>query len=229
MNSDTMTVVQCWDDGVTTDVRLIDILRRHGAKATFNLNAGLHEKPRRLSGAHKDRPGGRLGWDEMREVYEGFTIANHSLTHPRLEQLEIEAARHEIAEGRERLQQFFGKPVLGFAYPYGTYSPAVMEAVREAGHVYARTVHNVEQPFPPEDAMAFHPCCHFRAPDLWSRYEKAREGSVFYFWGHSYEMTTDDMWNAFEETIARISADPLARWGEVADLFARPADAAPGT
>ena len=37
-----MTVVQCWDDGVTTDARLIEILRKHKARATFNLNAGAH-------------------------------------------------------------------------------------------------------------------------------------------------------------------------------------------
>ena len=130
-----MTVVQCWDDGVTTDVRLAEILRRHGAKATFNLNAGLHA------------------------------------------------------------------------------------AERKAGHVYARTTGSVEQPFPPGNPMAFHPCCHFLVPDLWSRYEKAKTGGVFYFWGHSYELITEAMWTAFENMIVRISNDPMARWGEVADLF----------
>ena len=218
MNNGTLTVVQCWDDGVTTDVRLIDILRRHGAKATFNLCAGLYGK-QRSSWMHKDTEVGRLGWDEMRDVYEGFTIANHSLTHPRLEQMAIEAARRNIAEGRDRLQQFFGQSVSGFAYPYGSYNEAVMAAVREAGHTYARTVHNVECPFPPENAMAFHPCCHFLAPDLWARYEKARKGGVFYFWGHSYELITEAMWTAFENMTVRISNDPMARWGEVADLF----------
>ena len=30
-----MKVVQCWDDGVVTDIRLIEILRKYNAKATF--------------------------------------------------------------------------------------------------------------------------------------------------------------------------------------------------
>jgi hypothetical protein len=30
-----MKLMQCWDDGVTTDVRLVALLRRHGARATF--------------------------------------------------------------------------------------------------------------------------------------------------------------------------------------------------
>ncbi|NPU84152.1 MAG: polysaccharide deacetylase family protein [Syntrophaceae bacterium] len=216
-----MTVVQCWDDGVTTDGRLIDILRRYGAKATFNLSAGLHEKNRTLSFVHEGTEVRRLGRDEMREVYDGFTIANHSLTHPRLDQMPVEAARYEIVEGRSRLQQFFGQPVLGFAYPFGAYSESVMDLVREAGHVYARTDRGVDDPFPPENAMSFHPSCHFLAPDLRLRYEKAKERGVFYFWGHSYELTTEAMWGSFEETIRRISADPGSCWGELADLFKR--------
>jgi peptidoglycan-N-acetylglucosamine deacetylase len=219
MPNATMAVVQCWDDGVTTDARLIEILRRHGARATFNLNAGLHEKQRKPGWEYKGTQVGRLGWDEMRSLYNGFTIANHSLTHPHLEQIAIDAARRDIVEGRERLQQFFGQSVRGFAYPFGSYNEAVMDVLRDAGHVYARTVKNVECPYPPEDAMAFHSCCHFLAPDFWDRYEKARKGGVFYFWGHSYEMITDEMWSAFEATIARISKDPTARWGEVVELF----------
>ena len=32
-----MKIVQCWDDGVLDDIRLIEILRHHDAKASFNL------------------------------------------------------------------------------------------------------------------------------------------------------------------------------------------------
>ncbi len=215
-----LTVVQCWDDGVTTDERLIAILRRHRALATFNLNAGLYAAQRKPGWNHRGTEVSRLGWDEMRELYRGFTIANHSLTHPSLDKVPIAAARREIEDGRKRLQDFFDQPVLGFAYPNGTYNEPVMEAVRAAGHVYARTVRNVARPFPPENPMAFHPCCHFLAPDFWARHEAARAGGVFYFWGHSYELITEAMWAGFDAQIARISADPGARWGGVADLFA---------
>ena len=216
-----LTVVQCWDDGVTADVRLTDILRRHGAKATFNLNAGLHETHRKPTFIYQGTEVARLGWNEMREVYAGFTIANHGLTHLHLEHMSDEAARREIVEGRDRLQQFFAQPVRGFVYPFGTYSVAVMASVREAGHVYARTARNADRPFPPQDAMAFHPSCHFLAPDFRARYEKARAEGVFYFWGHAYEIATEAMWMAFEAMIAGISADPAARWGIVAELFER--------
>jgi len=221
MNLPKMTVVQCWDDGVTADARLIEILRRYNAKATFNLNPGLHKAQRSPGWTYKETDVARLGWEEMRAVYDGFTIANHTLSHPRLEQLQPEEALREIVEGRDRLQQFFDQPVLGFAYPYGTYNETVKRLVREAGHVYARTTRNVDYPFPPDDAMAFHSNCHFLAADFWERYEKARTGGVFYFWGHSYELINEDLWTAFEATIARISADPAAAWADVVDLFPR--------
>lgn len=214
-----MTVVQCWDDGVTTDVHLVEILRRHGATASFNLNAGSHQAERQPGWDYRGTKVGRLGWNEMKDVYAGFTIANHSLTHPNLVDLPADACRRNLSEGRDRLQQFFQQPVLGFAYPFGTYNEAVMASVRETGHVYARTVENVELPFPPANPMAFHPCCHALAPDLWTRYEKAKAGGVFYFWGHSYELISDTMWAEFEQTIARISADPDSRWGNLVDLF----------
>lgn len=222
INNTIMTVVQCWDDGVTTDARLTDILRRRKAKATFNLNAGLHGNDRKLSWIYENREVWRLGWNEMRAVYKGFVIANHSLTHPRLDQISIEAARHEIIEGRCRLQQFFGQPVHGFAYPFGAYSDAVMRLVHEAGHLYARTVDSTECSFPPLNAMAFNPCCHFLSADFWPRYEKAKQSGIFYFWGHSYEMISERMWDDFEALIARISSDPDACWADVSDLFTQP-------
>jgi len=219
MNNSPLVVVQCWDDGVTTDARLADILRRHGVRATFNLCAGLHEKGRTFGWMHEGVEVFRMGLDEIREVYDGFSIANHGLTHQHLDQIAVETARYEIVKGREELQQFFGQSVRGFAWPFGSYNETVMELVREAGHIYARTAMSCDCPWPPENAMAFHPSCHFLAPDFWPRYEQAKKRGVFYFWGHSYEMTGDAMWIDFEKIIERISADRESCWGEVADLF----------
>ncbi len=214
-----MRVVQCWDDGVSSDLQLVDILHRHNAKSTFNLNPGLYGNQRRAAWNYRGKELVYLGWSEMAEVYAGFMIANHTATHKRLTEEAPEAVRREIRDGRARLQDFFGQPVDGFAYPFGVYNPEVMESVREAGHLYARTVVGVDHPFPPDDPMAFHPSCHVLADDFWARYERAKSGGVFYFWGHSFEFTSADQWAEFDAKIARISSDPDTVWGNVADLF----------
>lgn len=205
---DSMKLAQCWDDGVTADVRLVSLLRRHGARATFNLNAGVHARERRFGWRHHDSEVWRLGQDELREVYEGFVVANHTLTHPRLDQLPIEAAWHEIREGRARLQALFDQPVLGFAYPFGAFDDAVAQAVRDAGHSYARTTRVAEAGVRTIDAMAAEPSCHFPAPDFWQRLDRARPTGVFWFWGHSYELVDEAMWAAFEASLARLCAEP---------------------
>lgn len=214
-----MRLVQCWDDGVTTDVRLVALLRRHGARATFNLNAGLHAPERRFGWRHRDTEVWRLGRDELPQVYQGFGIANHTLTHPHLDRLPIDAARAEIIEGRTRLQALFGQPVRGFVYPFGTFDAEVAHAVRKAGHVYARTTRAAEAGVDAADPMAVAPSCHFLAPDFWQRFERARPSGVFWFWGHSYELVDDAMWMAFEASLARLCAEPGVVWCDPTDLF----------
>jgi hypothetical protein len=97
-----MRIVQCWDDGVTVDVRLVSLLRRHGACATFNLNAGLHACKRQFGWRHSDTEVWRLGCDDLRGVYDGLGVANDSLTYPHVDKLPIEEARREIHDGRAR-------------------------------------------------------------------------------------------------------------------------------
>jgi peptidoglycan/xylan/chitin deacetylase (PgdA/CDA1 family) len=211
-------IVQCWDDGVRDDIRLTEILRRHGAKASFNLNWANHTESVTGGWKYKDHEVIALSRGEIREVYDGFLVANHSLTHPHLDQIAPEAAAREIRENRDALEQHFGYKVTGFAYPFGSYNQTVMDLVRESGHVYARTCENVAQVFAPTDAMALPTNCHFSAPDFWEKLENA--GEVFYFWGHSYEITTEAEWADFEAKIARLSATPGAEWANLPDLFA---------
>ena len=87
-----MKVVQCWDDGVITDGRLIDILRRHGAKATFNLNPGLMD-PEKRGGCAWRKQGegtwnhnfgcgvGKFSLRDIPEIYSGFELASHCWRH----------------------------------------------------------------------------------------------------------------------------------------------------
>lgn len=217
-----LRVVQCWDDGVTDDIGLTEILRRHGAKASFNLNPETH-RAERHGGMHPrlNKLVERLARDELRGVYEGFTIANHAMTHPWATRIPLEQWRAEVADARAWLQDWFGQPVDGFAYPFGDCDAATAQVVREAGHVYGRGTKSATPCWPAEDVMRLAPDCHFLAPDFWERYERAKASParVFYFWGHSFELVTEADWRNFDARMARIAADADAEWAELPAVF----------
>jgi len=216
-------IVQCWDDGVEDDIRLCELLRAKGAKASFNLNPGLHYSQRGHSWRYNDcKDVLRLAKPELRTVYDGFTIANHSMTHPWPTRIPLAAWQREVEDGRKQLQDIFGQPVLGFVYPFGDTNVATTEVVRAAGHVYARTCANATPCFPPADPMLFAADCHHAEPTFWERYEKAKAAgsSVFYFWGHSYELVTETDWLLLAEKLDRFNEDQDAVWADLPGLFA---------
>ena len=223
MNRDgLLRVVQCWDDGVENDAALTELLRRHGAKASFNLNAGLHEDPSESEWLYRDEfVVRRLPVSALREVYDGFTIANHSLTHPMPLDLDAEQWQHEVSESRAWLQDHFGQEVLGFAFPFGQHDAATAQAVRQAGHTYGRTVGRRQQPLSELDPFKVAPDAHFADDNFWLGYEaaKASPDRVFWFWGHSYELTDVHAWRDLEHKIASITADPASQWCDLPDLF----------
>ena len=118
-----------YDDGVEQDIRLIDIMRRHGLKGTFNLNSGLYAPEGTVYPAgtvHR-----RMTQSAATALYadSGMEIAVHALTHPHLENLPREAVAYEIVRDRENLEKQFGRVVRGMAYPYGTTSDAVVQTL----------------------------------------------------------------------------------------------------
>jgi len=219
-------VVQCWDDGVEDDIRLCGLLREFGAKASFNLNPGLHGATRGEPWFYKDvKPVRRLARGELAEIYQGFTIANHTVSHPWALKISLEDWRREVVDGRAMLQDWFGQPVFGFAYPFGQRSDATDHVVCEAGHLYARGTARIriEEPpgFPPVDPFRFVPDCHFRDPGLLQKFAAAKENKapVFYFWGHSYEMIREKDWEQTTNILQAIASDPDAIWENLPNLF----------
>lgn len=62
-----------------------------------------------------------LDWDGLRQLadHELATIGAHSISHPKLSRLQVEAARREMLESRRRIESEIGRPVRHFAFPYG--------------------------------------------------------------------------------------------------------------
>jgi peptidoglycan/xylan/chitin deacetylase (PgdA/CDA1 family) len=71
----------------------------------------------------------------MKEMQEdGISFGSHSLSHPRLSQIDSDKARFEIRKSKEILQSRLGREIDFFAYPYGDMNEAVEKMVKEAGY-----------------------------------------------------------------------------------------------
>ena len=216
-------VCQCWDDGVLNDVKVAELCRKYNAKATFNLNPGLHRGNERLTEGWMFRDTGycpgKLAWKEMPEVYKGFEIAAHGMSHLNAGFIADEVFVADAVAARKVLEDHFQQECRGFAWPCGRYTPGTCAMMHEAGFAYGRTTRYVESVLPCEDFMQLSSNCHFMNPNFWEIFEKARPSGVFYFWGHSYEMMEDDaLWQAYEDKLRRLNEDPEVEWINVVDL-----------
>ena len=191
-----------FDDGVRQDLRLMEMFRKYGIKATFNLNSGLSGKEHdwEYRGIHVSR----LSPEEIRENYGGFEIAVHTVHHPDLTVLSAEGVIQEVFQDRQALEALAGYPVRGMAYPYGTCSEGLTGLLRSLGICYSRTVKSTHAYGFPEDYLEWHPTCHYMeqdAPKLADQFLAMDSDrlSLFYLWGHSYELDGNDNWELMEE------------------------------
>lgn len=203
-----------YDDGVTQDIRLIELLNKYGLKCTFNLNSerlgckGMLIRNGMRICHYKIHP------EDVRAVYDGHEIAAHSLTHPTLTKLEDNEVIRQVEQDRLNLSELAGYEVVGMAYPNGPNDDRVAGLIREhTGIRYARTVTNTDSFDVQENLYRFNPNAYHimdldRLMEMGRQFVelKADKPQVFYIWGHAYEMDFyPDAWIQLEEFFKLIS------------------------
>lgn len=198
-----------YDDGITQDIRFVELLNRYGLKCTFNLNSGIQTKAN-----FWDNKDGitvyRMNMAELPKLYAGHEIASHSLTHPDLTKLDEETIYNELYRDKVNLETFFGTKVTGMAYPYGTHDKKVREVVQKVGLHFARTVHSTNNFDLPNDLLQLPATCHHDAQNLMELAKQFVEmepdaPQLFYVWGHSYEFDFKQSWERIEAFFKYIS------------------------
>ena len=204
-----------FDDGVTQDIRCIEILNKYGLKGTFNLNSG--------------NLGLLGGWDvdgkriyhnkvlasQVKTIYEGHEIAVHTLTHPNLTTLDDETVVRQVEEDRKALTELCGYPVVGMAYPCGGVNndERVARLIQENTPVrYARTITSTySYELQKGNLLRFNPTLHFLDEKTEEVVEKflaleTDEPQLLYIWGHSYELDYGEThWERFENLCKMLS------------------------
>lgn len=204
-----------FDDGVTQDERFIEILNKYGLKCTFNLNSELLGTDGYLVINDKKINHTKIPADRVHELYKGHEVASHTLTHPFLVNMDEAGVIYQVEEDVKKLSELVGYKVRGFAYPGGgvNCNEFVAGVLKKSTSVeYARTTVCTNSFDTQEYLYLFNPTTALLKNKedlikLWEEFlaKDDDEISLFYIWGHTYELDVNDDWAFFEEFCARIS------------------------
>lgn len=205
-----------YDDGVDTDIRLIELMKKYGVKGTFNINSGLFAPEGSVR--EEGQIHFRLTKDQASEVYNNDVceVACHSVVHGFLEQLPPEVTTYEVLEDRRNLEKQFDRQIRGMAYPYGTYNEKVIEILKICGIAYCRTVEPTFSFDIPKNWLALDPTCHHNhkeLTDLTNKFvntpsDQIKTPYLFYLWGHTYEFRGDNNWHVIENFFEKTANKP---------------------
>ncbi len=133
------------DDGYRSTMSIAHkVLRKYDVPAIAFVTPSLIDAGEAAHGAPiADGPEPYLSWDEVRQIAdEGMTIGSHSWTHRSMGSFSLDEAAEEARRSREALERELRRPVLSYAYPFGTradYSEEIAKRVANAGYKVAFT------------------------------------------------------------------------------------------
>lgn len=205
-----------YDDGVTQDIRLIELLNKYGLKCTFNLNSDLLGERGILIRENQRISHYKIHPEDVKYVYEGHEVAVHTLTHPNLTTLDEKEIIRQVEQDRLNLSKLVGYEVKGMAYPCGgvNNNDEVAEIIKNnTGVRYCRTITDTDSFDMQKNLYRFNPNVYHiieyeRLMKMGEEFVsmKTEIPQIFYIWGHAYEMDFHpDYWNKLEEFFALIS------------------------
>jgi len=204
-----------YDDGITQDIRLIELLNKYSLKCTFNLNSELLSKKGILMREGKRIAHYKIHTEDVKDVYEGHEVAVHTLTHPNLTRCEDNEIIRQVEKDRLNLSDLVGYEVIGMAYPCGGVNndDRVADVIKNnTGVKYSRTITTNNSFDLQENLYRFNPTAYHldfeKMMQLGREFVELNpeEPKVFYIWGHSYEMDYGaDYWVKLEEFFKLIS------------------------
>jgi len=219
-------ITTSWDDGHPLDLRVAELLTKHGLHGTFYVPMTAENETMTTA--------------QIRELTLAFEIGAHTLHHVVLTGAPAKQACQEIVCSKSWLEDNTGLPCLMFCPPKGKYSGGHLEMVRKAGYLGLRSVELVSLDFPrpkagimllpttvqahPHSIFAFGRNAIRRAAfdNLWRYVAHGRStdwpalaqsllrralkcGGVFHLWGHSWELQKTGQWQRLDEVLRFMS------------------------
>lgn len=135
-------VVITFDDGYQDCLTYAaPILQAKGFTAIVYLVAGLMGKNSEWLQAERGITFPLLDWPAARQLEAaGLHCGAHTVSHPRLAQLDAATCRTELIDGRRLLEDQLGHAIHHLAYPFGSFNEQVRTLAGEAGYQSACSV-----------------------------------------------------------------------------------------
>lgn len=211
-----------WDDGSEYDLRVADLLIKHGIKGTFYIPI-----------ENIERKSDSLSKYKINEIGQNFEIGGHTYSHVPLTSLNARRAKQEIFDSKTALEDILGRGIKSFCFPHGCFVGDHIKMVRDAGFLFARTtgflriysikdmqnnlLHTTLHAYPHKYHTYF--LSAFKRRDFeglkiifsnmklianLNRFSSALlneigwRGGVFHLWGHSWEIEKYRLWGMLE-------------------------------
>ena len=222
----TKALILSYDDGRIEDRRLVKLMNKYKLIGTFHLNS------------NKLGTSDYLNKAEIKELFDGHEVSVHTFNHPNLSTLSEIDIVYEVIEDRKELEKLMEYPIRGMAYPFGNNDDAVIEAIKDLGIEYARTVDDTYNFNIPANFLKWHPTIHQFSKTYWKPNDNendTKELALFYttikafletkdlavldVWGHSWEMGNDEAkWNETENFFKMIANNPAIHYTTQIDI-----------
>lgn len=211
----TRALTLSYDDGISQDRRLLDLLNRYQVKGTFNLNAGLFGQTGTVAAGKREAAHDKIAAGEIPALYAGHEVAIHGYYHSCMYAMDQARCAREVLSCRLSLEEILKQPLTGFAYAFGVWDENILAALKTCGITYARTIKSTHSFEIPKDFLLWDPTCHHDDERLFELAEKFLShepvfsffgpARLFYVWGHSYEFDQNDNWDHMENFLEKVS------------------------
>lgn len=197
-----------YDDGVIQDVRFVELMNKYGLKGTFNLNYGLMENS--FEWTHNSgMVVRRLTPQQAVQLYGEHEIASHSYTHPFMDNMSEDEIMDEMMKDKMKLEELFGREVVGFAVPFDYYSDLIADCARKCGFEYSRDGNESYSYIPPKNPYYWSAGTYHVKPQFKEFVEDFfkvdEEMALCQIVGHTYDLDVMDMWEYLESVIKRVA------------------------
>lgn len=220
-----LAMTTSWDDGHPLDLRVAELLAKHGLSGTFYIPLEIRDPV--------------MSRRQVNELVREFEVGAHTVHHVELPTVSDFVAAAEIRDSKRRLEEITGIQCDTFCFPKGRFQRKHLEMVRESGFRGVRTVEllSLEKPLNvqgialiPTTVQAYsHGLSAYvrnslrrRGRNLFHVFKAGRhkswesvanrlleracsKGGVFHLWGHSWEIDRFGQWKALDRVLHLMS------------------------